>query len=79
LMLRHLKQLKGKDVTDVIPALSACLAIPLRLSIADGVGIGFIMYVVMKLLFKRREDLNMVLWILTLLFAAYFFVQYIIY
>ncbi|MDC0462048.1 NCS2 family permease [Alphaproteobacteria bacterium] len=56
--LRNLKDINWDDVSDYAPAVLAAVMMPLTYSIAYGVAIGFIAYVVIKALSGKTEDLN---------------------
>jgi AGZA family xanthine/uracil permease-like MFS transporter len=46
--------------------------IPLTFSIANGIAIGFIAYVVLKLAARKRADISMGAWFLFLIFVLKF-------
>ncbi len=50
LMARGLAELDWEDATDYAPAVITAIAMPLTFSIANGIGIGFIVYAVIKVL-----------------------------
>ena len=56
--LRNMKDINWDDVSDYAPAVLAAVMMPLTYSIAYGVAIGFIAYVVIKALSGKTEDLN---------------------
>ena len=58
LMARSLKELDWEDVTEFVPAVVTAVTIPLSFSIADGLGLGFIVYALTKLLSGRLADIN---------------------
>ena len=60
------------EITESAPAVITAIAIPLTFSIADGIGIGFLTYVVVKLLAGRFRDCSPALVAVALLFAAKF-------
>lgn len=72
LMCGTLAHANWDDVTDAAPVLIAALAMPLTYSIANGIALGFISYTVIKLLSGRREDLNVAVVVLSILFALKF-------
>jgi AGZA family xanthine/uracil permease-like MFS transporter len=58
LMAASLGALRFDDATDYIPALIIALLMPLTYSIATGIGLGFIAYVVLKALSGRFREIN---------------------
>ena len=56
--LRNLKDINWDDVSDYAPAVLAAVMMPLTYSIAYGIAIGFIAYVIIKALSGKTEDLN---------------------
>ncbi len=57
--LRNLKDIDWDDVTEYAPAVLAAIVMPLTYSIAYGIAIGFIAYVITKALSGKREALNL--------------------
>ena len=72
LMARALADIDWPEITESAPAVITAIAIPLTFSIADGIGIGFLTYVVAKLLAGRFRDCSPALIGVALLFAAKF-------
>ena len=48
-MVGSLAELDWKDYTDFVPAVLGAMAMPLTFSIADGIGIAFISYALIRL------------------------------
>jgi AGZA family xanthine/uracil permease-like MFS transporter len=72
LMVRGLAQVEWEDITEVAPVVMTAIAMPLTYSIADGIGIGFITYAVVKLLSGRHRDLNAAVAVISVLFVIKF-------
>jgi AGZA family xanthine/uracil permease-like MFS transporter len=72
LMLTNLQQLHWDDMTEVIPALVTVVMIPLSFSIANGIAVGFISFVAIKLGVGRHTDISLGAWFLALVFIAKF-------
>ncbi|WP_301720796.1 NCS2 family permease [Pseudidiomarina terrestris] len=72
LMLFTLRSVDWDDVTEAAPVAVVLLMTPLTYSIADGIALGFISYVVVKALGGRYHDLNWSVAILAALFIAKF-------
>ena len=56
--LRNLKDIDWDDVSEYAPAVLAAVIMPLTFSIAYGIALGFIAYVVIKAASGRRAELN---------------------
>ena len=60
------------DITESAAAVVTAIAIPLTYSIADGIGLGFITYVAIKVLAGRWRECPPMLLAVALVFAAKF-------
>ena len=56
--LKNLRDIEWDDVSEYAPAVLAAILMPLTFSIAHGIALGFIAYVVIKALSGRASDLN---------------------
>jgi len=72
LMLGGMERLDWSDNTELLPALIMIIMIPLTFSIANGIAVGFIAYVVLKLAAGKRTDISMGAWFLFLIFVLKF-------
>ena len=72
LMMNVMKNINFEDYTEAIPAFFVLATIPLTFSIADGIGIGFISYAILKLASGRAREVHPLLWILAAVFVVYF-------
>jgi AGZA family xanthine/uracil permease-like MFS transporter len=72
-MMKHLGGLKLTDITETAPCMLIIMMIPFTSSIADGIGGGIILYTALKLL--TRQDINPLLFILSLVFILFFLVS----
>jgi len=72
LMAKALADIDWPEITESTPAMITAMAIPLTFSIADGIGIGFIVYVVVKIIAGRVRDCSPAMIAVALLFAAKF-------
>ncbi len=70
LMLGGMEKLDWKDNTELLPALIMIIMIPLSFSIADGIAIGFIVFVVLKIFSGNIRDISSGAWFLTLIFIS---------
>ncbi|QIB49618.1 NCS2 family permease [Pseudomonas sp. OIL-1] len=69
LMTGGLVQVDWEDLTEAAPVVITALVMPLTFSIANGIALGFIAWVVIKLLAGRHRDLNLSLYALAGLFV----------
>ncbi|MGB1459913.1 MAG: NCS2 family permease [Gammaproteobacteria bacterium] len=72
LMLGGMERLDWSDNTELLPALIMIIMIPLTFSIANGIAIGFISYVVLKLSAGKATDISLGAWFLFLIFVMKF-------
>ena len=72
LMLGGMERLDWSDNTELLPALIMIIMIPLTFSIANGIAIGFISYVVLKLAARKTADISMGAWFLFMIFVLKF-------
>lgn len=72
LMLGGMRDLAWDDATELLPALLTIVAIPLTFSIADGIAVGFITYVSVKLASGKYREISAGVWFLALIFVARF-------
>ena len=72
LMLSGMEKLDWSDFTELLPALIMIIMIPLTFSIANGIALGFISYVVMKIFTGNIKNIPSGAWFLALVFMAKF-------
>ena len=72
LMLGGMERLEWSDNTELLPALIMIIMIPLTFSIANGIAIGFISYVVLKLAARKTSDISKGAWFLFMIFVLKF-------
>ena len=72
LMLGGMERLDWSDNTELLPALIMIIMIPLTFSIANGIAIGFIAYVVLKIAARKTLEISMGAWFLFLIFVLKF-------
>lgn len=75
LMARALRDVNWEDTTDYLPAIVTAIAMPLTFSIAAGIGIGFIVYAVVKTLAGRPGEVGGAVWLIAAASAARFMMQ----
>ena len=72
LMLSSLERLNWSETSELIPALIIVVMIPLSFSIADGIALGFISYVVIKLATGEFGKISSGAWFLAAVFLSKF-------
>ncbi|MFL2710266.1 MAG: NCS2 family permease [Gammaproteobacteria bacterium] len=72
LMLSGMEKLNWSNFTDLLPALIIIVMIPLTFSIADGIAIGFLSYIVLKIGNNEFKDISSGAWFLTMIFLSKF-------
>jgi AGZA family xanthine/uracil permease-like MFS transporter len=72
LMLSGMEKLDWTNFTELLPALIIIIMIPLTFSIANGIALGFISYVVMKISTGDFRNVSSGAWFLTIVFLAKF-------
>ena len=71
-MARAMRHVEWDDLTEWVPAIVTAIAMPFTYSIATGIGLGFITYVLVKVLGGRHRDLNPAVVVVAVLFAIRF-------
>ncbi len=72
LMLSGMEKLNWSDMSELLPALIIIVMIPLTLSIADGIALGFLAYIVLKVGYGELNKISYGAWFLTLIFISKF-------
>lgn len=72
IMIQSLRTINWEEATEAIPAIVTAVAIPLTFSIATGIGIGVITYVLIKLVAIRAKDIHPAMAFLFFLFVIKF-------
>jgi adenine/guanine/hypoxanthine permease len=68
LMTQSIAQIDWADFSEAVPAFITMLATPLTFSIATGLSLGLISYTVVKIAAGKIREINILIWILTVLF-----------
>ena len=69
LMARSLADIEWSDVTESAPAVIAAIAMPLSFSIAEGIGLGFITYVLIKIVSGRMRECSAASYVIAAIFT----------
>lgn len=76
MMLSPIKDIDLSDYSESIPAFICIIAMPLMYSIAEGISLGLLAYVLLNLIGKNQKKLSIAMYILGILFVLnYIFVQ----
>jgi adenine/guanine/hypoxanthine permease len=68
LMTQSIAQIAWQDFSEAVPAFITMLATPLTFSIATGLSLGLISYTIVKIAAGKAREINLLIWILTILF-----------
>ncbi len=71
-MITVVRNIDFDDLTEALPAFFVLVTIPYTYSIADGIGAGFLSYVVLKIVAGRYKEVHPLMYVLALVFALYF-------
>ena len=71
-MARGLAEIDWEDITEYAPAVVTAITMPLTYSIATGIGLGFITYVLAKLVAGKPQEAKPAVIVLAVLFAVKF-------
>ncbi len=71
-MLTPIKDIRLEEYTESIPAYLCLILMPLTFSIANGILIGFVSYVILNLLSGKFKKLNIFMYVLAILFVLKF-------
>ena len=72
LMLSGMESLNWNDQSELLPALVMIVMIPLTFSIANGIALGFLAYVSLKVFVGEISKISLGAWFLTVIFVAKF-------
>ena len=72
LMMMAVRQIDWTDYEIAIPAFLTITLMPFTYSISNGIGAGFISYVVLKATQGRAREVHPLLWVVAALFVVYF-------
>jgi AGZA family xanthine/uracil permease-like MFS transporter len=68
LMTKSISLIDWSDFSEAVPAFITMLATPLTFSIATGLSLGLIAYTVVKIAVGKIREINLLIWVLTILF-----------
>jgi AGZA family xanthine/uracil permease-like MFS transporter len=72
LLMRQVKEIDFADFSIALPAFLTIVVMPFTYSIANGIGAGFISYVVLRAATGKAKQVHPLLWVIAAAFIAYF-------
>jgi len=72
LMIKSFTHFNWENMTETIPSVITAIMIPLTFSISVGIGLGFISYVLIKLMTGKIKEVHPMLMVWALIFIVYF-------
>jgi adenine/guanine/hypoxanthine permease len=72
LMMTQIRHIDFTDYSIGIPAFLTIALMPFTYSITNGIGAGFVTWVVIKLATGKAKDINWLMWVISLAFLVYF-------
>lgn len=72
LMMTEVTEIDWNDLLEGFPAFMVIAGIPMTYSISDGIGFGFIFYVIVALVTGNVKKVKPLMWVAALAFVAYF-------
>ncbi|PRZ08115.1 AGZA family xanthine/uracil permease-like MFS transporter [Isoptericola sp. CG 20/1183] len=75
LMMMQVASISWKNVEIAIPAFLTIVVMPFTYSIADGIGAGFIAFVVIKLALGKIRQIHWLMWVAAAMFVVYFLLE----
>ncbi len=72
LMISQIKEIDFADFSMALPAFLTIVVMPFTYSIANGIGVGFITWVVLRVARGRIREVHPLMWVVSVLFVAYF-------
>jgi adenine/guanine/hypoxanthine permease len=75
LMMTQVRNIDWDDMEIALPAFLTIVLMPFTYSITAGIGAGFITYVLIKTVRGRWRDVHPLLWLVAVLFVAYFAIE----
>jgi AGZA family xanthine/uracil permease-like MFS transporter len=72
LMMAQIKEIDFDDFSIALPAFLTIVVMPFTYSIANGIGAGFISFVILRLVSGRVRTIHPLMWVVAVAFVAYF-------
>src|SRR5439155_3871081 len=75
LLMGQIRNIDFSDLSIALPAFLTMVMMPFTYSITNGVGAGFISYVVLRVAIGKARTIHPLLWAVLVLFAVYFTIE----
>jgi AGZA family xanthine/uracil permease-like MFS transporter len=75
LLMGQIRQIDLRDLSIAVPAFLTIVLMPFTYSITNGVGAGFISWVVIRVATGRARSVHPLMWVVSALFAVYFAIE----
>ncbi|HEX5560066.1 MAG TPA: NCS2 family permease [Nocardioidaceae bacterium] len=75
LMMQQVKAISWDDLEIAIPAFLTIVLMPFTYSITAGIGAGFVLYVILKVVRGKSSVIHPLLWVVAALFVVYFAIE----
>lgn len=72
MMMSHIKDVDFSDMTNAVPAFLTVMMMPFTYSIANGIALGLISYIVIKICAGKFKEINWIIVVIAALFAVRF-------
>lgn len=72
LMMAQIREIDFTDFSIALPAFLTIVVMPFTYSIANGIGVGFISYVLLRIATGKARGVHPLMWVVAALFAVYF-------
>jgi adenine/guanine/hypoxanthine permease len=72
LMMSQVTKIDWEDIEEGLPAFVTMVLMPFTFSITVGIGAGFLMYVVLKIVRGKADKVHPLMWVVSGLFVIYF-------
>ncbi len=77
LMMSSVARIEWRNLETAVPAFLTMAIMPFAYSISDGIGFGFISYVLIKLFLGKAREVKLIMWVLALLFVLKYVITFI--
>jgi AGZA family xanthine/uracil permease-like MFS transporter len=75
LLMGQIRHIDFGDLTIAVPAFLTMVLMPFTYSITNGVGAGFISFVVLRAATGRGRQIHPLMWVVSIVFAIYFAIE----
>jgi len=72
LMMAQIKEIDFSDFTIALPAFLTIVVMPFTYSIANGIGAGFVSYVLLRTATGKARGIHPLMWVVAAAFVVYF-------